>query len=169
MISPMIADAIAAYWQLGRELLGQLRPRPLATTNRRGRPRPSTNVRVPRGNAFWRGTWASVYQRLTKDHQKFVRVEALVEAAAEAFPGLVPTAEEIAADAGRLQRDKEGVEIDQGIFLSHVLGDERSGTHLCHAMLLPREDTAAHLEKFIADGFADLGAVTSSAMDTRST
>ena len=41
-----------------------------------------------------------------------------------------------------MQRDKEGHEVDQGIFLAHVLADARIGTHLCHAMLLPRPETA---------------------------
>ena len=150
----------SAYWQLGRELLGKLPARPARNDEQaKAADIIHQKARAARQRFLARHV-ASVYRRLTKDHERFIRVEALVETAAETFPGLVPTAAEIAKDAGRLQRDKEGVEIDQGIFLSHVLGDERAGTHLCHAMLLPREDTASHLEKFITDGFTDLGTVT---------
>src|SRR5262249_47129665 len=58
-----------------------------------------------------------------------------------------------------LQRDKEGLEIDQGILVAHILGSETAGRHLCHAMLLPRADSAEHLARFVADGAIDLGGV----------
>ena len=45
------------------------------------------------------------------------------------------------------QGDKDGLEVDQGIFLSQVLGDPLAGTHLCHAMLLPREESHELLPK----------------------
>ena len=70
--------------------------------------------------------------------------------AADVVPGLVPTAQEIAAEADCLQGDKSGLEIDQGLFLSAVLGSERSGRHLCHAMLLPRAEAQALLPKLRA-------------------
>jgi (3,5-dihydroxyphenyl)acetyl-CoA 1,2-dioxygenase len=150
----------AVYWQLARELLGNLPARP-ARNDEQAKAAETIleRTRAARHRFLERHT-DSVYRTLTQNYSRFLRVETLVQAAADAFPGLVPGAEQIADDAGRLQRDKEGVEIDQGIFLSHVLGEQRSGTHLCHAMLLPRADTAPHLEKFIADGFVDLGAVT---------
>ena len=62
--------------------------------------------------------------------------------AAAAVPGLTPTREEVAAEAALNQGDKDGLEIDQGIFLAHVLASERAGPHLCHAMLLPRPESA---------------------------
>jgi (3,5-dihydroxyphenyl)acetyl-CoA 1,2-dioxygenase len=150
----------AAYWKLARELLGNLPAKPARNDDQaRAAETIQQKARAARQRFLARHV-ASVYQTLTQDCSRFLRVETLVQAAADAFPGLVPGADQIAEDAGRLQRDKEGVEIDQGIFLSHVLGDERSGTHLCHAMLLPRADTRPYLEKFIADGFVNLGAVT---------
>jgi len=54
--------------------------------------------------------------------------------------GLVPSAQAISGEDRRLQRDRSGVEIDQGLFTSAVLGNERAGVHLCHAMLLPRAE-----------------------------
>ena len=150
----------AAYWKLARELLGNLPAKPARNDEQaRAAETIQQKARAARQRFLARHA-ASVYETLTQNYSRFLRVETLVQAAADAFPGLVPGADQIAEDAGRPQRDKEGVEIDQGIFLSHVLGEVRSGTHLCHAMLLPRTDTAPYLEKFIADGFVDLGAVT---------
>ncbi|HET6839050.1 MAG TPA: enoyl-CoA hydratase-related protein, partial [Bradyrhizobium sp.] len=149
-----------AYWRLSRELLGYLPAKPARTEKQaRAAETIQQKARASRQRFLAQHT-ASVYEALTQNYSKFLRVETLVKVAADAFPGLVPDAAQIAEDAGRLQRDKEGVEIDQGIFLSHVLGDVRAGTHLCHAMLLPRIETEQYLEKFIADGFVDLGAVT---------
>lgn len=150
----------AAYWKLARELLANLPAKPGRDDEQaRAAETIQQKARAARQRFLARHA-ASVYQTLTQDYSRFLRVETLVQAAADAFPGLVPGADQIAEDAGRLQRDKEGVEIDQGIFLSYVLGEVRSGTHLCHAMLLPRVDTEPYLEKFIADGFVNLGAVT---------
>jgi thioesterase DpgC len=94
----------------------------------------------------------AVYDALTVRRSHFVRVEDLVIRAAGVVPGLVPTAQEIAAEDGFLQRDKSGLEIDQGLFLAAVLGSERCGRHLCHAMLLPRPDAVALLPQFERDG-----------------
>jgi thioesterase DpgC len=148
------------YWRLARELLTNLPAKP-ARNDEQARVAETIQQKARAARQSFLGQHtASVYQTLTRDYSKFLRVETLVQAAADAFPGLVPGADQIAEDAPRLQRDKEGVEIDQGIFLSHVLGEARSGTHLCHAMLLPRAETERYLKKFIADGFVDLGAVT---------
>ena len=101
----------------------------------------------------------ALYDELTRNRARFVRLEDLVLAAATAVPGLTPTPEQVAAEAEHLQRDKDGVEIDQGIFLAHVLADETAGRHLCHAMLLPRAETAEFIKTLETDGRVDLGAV----------
>jgi thioesterase DpgC len=75
------------------------------------------------------------------------------------FPGLTPTRQQIAADVGLLS-EKDGVEIDQGLFLGHVLANPACGRHLIHAMLLPREETQQHLQKFLKTGSIDLGQAT---------
>jgi thioesterase DpgC len=100
---------------------------------------------------------SALYDELTHQRSRFIRLEDLVFAAAAAVPGLTPTAAQVAAEAECLQGDKDGVEIDQGIFLAHVLADEAAGRHLCHAMLLPRAETAEHLRRFAAAGCVDLG------------
>jgi (3,5-dihydroxyphenyl)acetyl-CoA 1,2-dioxygenase len=106
--------------------------------------------------SFLRAHVEAVYDRLTDGLSRHVRVEHLVLAAAEVVPGLVPTASELAAEDGRLQRDRSGVEIDQGLFLSAVLGDQRTGTHLCHAMLLARAESPDLAERFQRTGVVEL-------------
>jgi thioesterase DpgC len=106
---------------------------------------------------FLRQHVEKVYATLTRGFSRFVRVEDLVLQAADAFPGLVPDATALAAEAQLPLREKEGWEIDQAILIAQILAHPRCGTHLCHAMLLPRPETAAALAKLAADGFVDLG------------
>ena len=56
-----------------------------------------------------------------------------------------------------MQRDKDGIEVDQGIFFAHMLAHPDTGTHFCHAMLLPRAEALARLDEFTAHGAIDLG------------
>jgi thioesterase DpgC len=149
-----------AYWRLSRELLGGLPARPARNEEQATAADDIQRRARASRQRFLQQHAAAVYEALTQNYSRFLRVETLVPAAADAFPGLVPGADQIAEDAGRFQRDKEGVEIDQGIFLSHVLGEARAGTHLCHAMLLSRFETEQYLAKFIAEGFVDIGPVT---------
>jgi (3,5-dihydroxyphenyl)acetyl-CoA 1,2-dioxygenase len=99
-----------------------------------------------------------VYAALTGDYSRFIHVEDLVATAADRFPGLAPSRAQLDAERDLLQRDKDGLEIDQGILLSHILGHERAGLHLCHAMLLPRPEAREMLVRLAVDGAVDLGA-----------
>ena len=99
-----------------------------------------------------------VYGLLTGHRSVFRRLDDLVYAASKLVPGLVPTREEVDAEAAHPQRDKDGVEIDQGLFLAHVLARPQSGEHLCHAMLLPRPESGALVAEFAVRGSLDLGA-----------
>lgn len=108
---------------------------------------------------FLRDNVEGVYHILTNGMTRFVRVQDLVHKAAEAYPGLVPTAGQLAAEDSLPLKDKQGLEIDQSLLLAHVLAHPRCGTHLCHAMLLPRPESAAALATLDAQGFVDLGPV----------
>jgi thioesterase DpgC len=99
-----------------------------------------------------------VYDRLTQKRSRFVRVEQLVYDVAALVPGLAPTRSQVAAESARVQRDKDGVEIDQGIFVSATLANPNAGRHLCHAMLLPHPGTAERLLELEKKGRVDLGA-----------
>jgi (3,5-dihydroxyphenyl)acetyl-CoA 1,2-dioxygenase len=102
----------------------------------------------------------ALYDLLTRGRSLFLRLDALVTAAAALVPGLTPAPAQLTAEMSRLQRDKDGIEIDQGIFLAHVLASKRAGTHLCHAMLLPRPQAQELWPRLAADGRVDLGAAT---------
>jgi len=109
---------------------------------------------------FLRAHVEALYNELTSNRSRFVRLEELVFAAADAVPGLTPTAVQVAAEAELLQRDKDGVEIDQGIFLAHVLASDAAGRHLCHAMLLRRANSNELLGILDVQNKIDLGPVS---------
>jgi (3,5-dihydroxyphenyl)acetyl-CoA 1,2-dioxygenase len=106
---------------------------------------------------FLRAHVDEVYDELTDGFTKPLRDEQLLEAAADRFPGLVPSREDLAAEAERRLADKRGVEIAQGLFLSHVLSSSRAGAHLVWAMLRPTAEALERIDDFRASGVADLG------------
>ena len=56
-----------------------------------------------------------------------------------------------------MQSEKDGVEIDQGIFLAQVLAVPDAGMHLCQAMLLPKMEAIERGADFIKTGVVDFG------------
>jgi (3,5-dihydroxyphenyl)acetyl-CoA 1,2-dioxygenase len=113
----------------------------------------------PTRDRFLRDNIQAVYHTLTDGMTRFVRIEELVRCAAEAYPGLLPTQAELAAEAALPLKAKQQLEIDQSLLIAHILAEPRCGTHLCHAMLLPRPESAAALATLNAQGFVDLGPV----------
>ncbi len=106
-----------------------------------------------RMRARFMNTYADgVYDELTDGRTRQLRVAELATAAAYAFPGLVPTPEQLLQERSRVQADQEGHEIDQGIFLRAVLRSERSGRHLMAAMLRPTERALRLLPEFRRTG-----------------
>src|SRR6185369_4906352 len=99
----------------------------------------------------------AIYRKLTKNLSNFLRVDELAYASAKVVPGLTPTRREVDAESAFKQSDKDGVEVDQGIFLAHVLSKADTGMHLCHAMLLPRPEAFARRTEFIETGVVDFG------------
>ena len=69
----------------------------------------------------------AVYDELTSGRTTYMRLGELAEAAAAAFPGLVPSSDQLAAERLRPQAGKEGHEISQGIFFSRVLRSPLAG------------------------------------------
>ncbi|MFE2169611.1 (3,5-dihydroxyphenyl)acetyl-CoA 1,2-dioxygenase DpgC [Streptomyces sp. NPDC059447] len=94
----------------------------------------------------------TVYDRLTDGRTTPLRLHELVEAAAAAFPGLVPSAEQLASEQSRPQADKEGHEIDQGILIRAVLRSPLAGPHLLDAMLRPTPRALRLLPEFRRTG-----------------
>jgi thioesterase DpgC len=90
------------------------------------------------------------YDELTAARTRFLRVDELCRRAAE--KGVLPSAEQLEAEARRTLRDKKGLEREQGRFLAEILGNPVAGTHLCHAMLLPLEQSREKLEEYQRTG-----------------
>ena len=153
-------DEFARFWQLGGALREHLPPKP----KRDAAEAAAADLILHRGRdareRFLAAHAGAVYRALTADRSTFVRVERLVFEAARLVPGLAPTEADVARESGLAQRDKDGVEIDQGILLARILADPAAGMHLCHAMLLPRPEALARLPAFVASGSVDLGAAT---------
>jgi (3,5-dihydroxyphenyl)acetyl-CoA 1,2-dioxygenase len=108
---------------------------------------------------FMNGHAEAVYDELTGIRSRYLRLPELVEAGAVAFPGLVPTMDQMAADRARPQASKEGYEIDQGIFLRGVLRSPLAGPHLLDAMRRPTPRALRLLPEFSRTAVADLGSV----------
>ncbi|WP_051767591.1 (3,5-dihydroxyphenyl)acetyl-CoA 1,2-dioxygenase DpgC [Streptomyces sp. NRRL S-37] len=101
----------------------------------------------------------AVYDELTSGRTRHLRVTELAHATAAAFPGLVPTDEQLADERARPQAHKEGLEVDQGIFLQHVLRSPQAGPHLLDAMLRPTPRALELLPEFSRTGKAELASV----------
>ena len=107
---------------------------------------------------FLRRHVGEIYDSLTSDRSKTLRVCELLYAVADRFPGLLPTRQRIEAErAHKQQSAKEGYEIDQGLFIAHVLADPDRGLHLVHAMLRPKREAIEKLAEFQKSGAVDLG------------
>jgi thioesterase DpgC len=100
---------------------------------------------------------ATVYRRLTKNLGVFLRVDDLVYEAGRLVPGLTPTHNQVDAESTLMQSEKDGIEIDQGIFLAQVLAVQDAGMHLCQSMLLPKMEAIECSADFIRDGVVDFG------------
>jgi thioesterase DpgC len=151
------AQASTEYLTRGERLLARLPARPDRTeaeADAAGRLKTALDAERIR---FLRDHAEDVYVALTDDLRLAIRDEDLVYAAAERFPGLVPSREQVAAERERPLPEKDGVEIAQGLFFAHVLASERCGSHLCWAMLRPTAEAVERLDDFHATGVADLG------------
>ena len=153
-------EQLSRRWRIGAELLGALARKP-ARSEAQAVATAAILERDRAARAAFLGIHVeTLYGRLTGDYTKFKRVEDLVRDAAELVPGLVPDNTQLARENDLQQKDKDGLEIDQGIFLSHVLGHAACGLHLCHAMLLPRAETAEYSRRFDQSGKIELAGAT---------
>jgi thioesterase DpgC len=98
-----------------------------------------------------------IYHQLTAGLSVFLRADELCRRAAAAFPDQLPSDAALTAEAPRMLRDKQRLEIAQGEFLATVLADPVAGSHLCHAMLLPLPAARERLREYESRGELDLG------------
>ncbi|MGH8725332.1 MAG: hypothetical protein ACREU1_10790, partial [Burkholderiales bacterium] len=91
-----------------------------------------------------------LYDELTAARTRFLRLDELCRRAAE--KGSLPSADQLAAETRLPLKEKKGLEKEQGKFLAEILANPVAGTHLCHAMLLPRPDSRKHLSEYQKNG-----------------
>jgi len=144
------------YWRRSAQLLGRLPDKPRRNASEHAAAALIQDRSREARARFLRRHADAVYDAATARRSRFMRVEELVIRAADVAPGLLPTTQELAAEDGLIQRDRSGLEIDQGLFLSAVLRHESCGRHLCHAMLLPRAEAQALLPQFEREGRVEL-------------
>jgi (3,5-dihydroxyphenyl)acetyl-CoA 1,2-dioxygenase len=100
-----------------------------------------------------------IYDAVTDGRRRSLRVAELVYAAAEQFPGSVPTRAAIDEERQLPQKDKRGLELEQGAFVAEVLANPRTGSHLLHAMSQPRSEALALVDELAREGAVDLGPI----------
>ncbi|HTP61341.1 MAG TPA: enoyl-CoA hydratase/isomerase family protein [Burkholderiales bacterium] len=144
------------FWQRAGELLARLPAKPKRNAEEAAAAAEILALARESRTRFMRAHARSIYDVLTAKRSLFLRVDELCARAAREFPGLVPDAKALERESGIAQGDKDGLEVDQGIFLSQVLGDPAAGTHLCHAMLLPRAESKDLLKGFMQSGKINL-------------
>jgi (3,5-dihydroxyphenyl)acetyl-CoA 1,2-dioxygenase len=100
-----------------------------------------------------------LYDALTSERSRSVRLEDLLPAVAARVPGLVPTAAEMARERARKLPDKEGIEFAQGLLTGHLLAVQEAGRHLVNAMLQPMPEALERVGQLRETGTIDLGPV----------
>ncbi len=148
----------ARFWEQSAALLAGMPAKPARNAEQADTAEQIKRAARDSRSRFLSAHVETIYDRLTQNRSRFVRVEQLVYEASERVPGLAPTRAQVDAESVLLQRDKEGIEIDQGIFVSAVLANPRAGRHLCHAMLLPHPGTAERIPELEKSARVDLGA-----------
>ncbi|MBI4292410.1 MAG: enoyl-CoA hydratase/isomerase family protein [Betaproteobacteria bacterium] len=108
---------------------------------------------------FFRVYRRPIYDALTRHGARSLRVEELAWQAADLLPGILPSRAELAAESERMQMDKDGLEIHQGLLVSQLLSDRQIGLELCASMLRPTEEALERLPEFQRTGKVDWGTV----------
>jgi len=155
-------DAAAAtkLWRAGSDFLSKLPKKPKRTIEQQ---LAADIIQFRCRNArerFLTNHADAIYRKLTKNLDNFLRVDELTYDAAKLVPGLTPTRKQVDAESALLQSEKDGVEVDQGIFLSHVLANVETGMHLCHAMLRLKMESIERTREFIMKDIVDFGPAT---------
>ena len=150
------SDHYARYWQECGSLLERLPQKAKRSPAEQVAATALLVIAREARRQFLEAHTAALYSLLTEGRSRFVRVEELTYAAGERVAGLTPSRTAVAAEMCFAQRDKDGIEIDQGLFASHILAHPACGLHLIHAMLLPKPDSTERLTQFDRAGHLDL-------------
>ncbi len=152
--------AFGAYWRRADKEIAKLPAKPRRSADEARAAAAILEAARSARVAFLDAHVDAIYRRLTGDLRRYVRLEELIYDAATLVPGLVPARDTIARDAALKQADKDGIELDQGLFVARLMRHEPLGLHLSHAMMLPLPESRARLAEFERSGKADLGRAT---------
>jgi len=151
------AAAAAKFWRAGDVLLANLPKKARRTQEQQSAAEVILAACRRHREDFLKKHADAIYRRLTKNLSVFRRVDELTYDVATLVPGLTPTRKQVNADSMLMQSEKDGIEIDQGIFLAHTLALPEAGMHLCEAMLRPKQESKARVDEFIRTGVIDFG------------
>jgi (3,5-dihydroxyphenyl)acetyl-CoA 1,2-dioxygenase len=158
-VATLAAADLRAAIRSGRALLARLPLRSQRTPVQKAGGEAIVHLTADAVWRFFRRHAVPMYRDLTQDGARSMRVDAILWEAAAGWPDILPTQAEITTEGDRMQADKDGLEIHQGLFVSQVLADPQAGHHLIRSMLRPRAESLELLPQFIATGRADLGTV----------
>jgi thioesterase DpgC len=150
------ADLRAAICS-GRELLARLPLRSQRTPVEKASGEAIVHLTADAAWRFFRQHAVPMYRDLTQKGARSLRVDTMLWEAAARWPDILPSQAELAVEGERMQADKDGLEIHQGLFVSQVLSSPQTGHHLIRSMLRPRAESLELLPQFITTGRADLG------------
>jgi thioesterase DpgC len=145
------------FWQRGAALLQKLPSKPKRTSEQQL----AADIILSDGRRtreeFLARHAEAIYRKLTRNLSEHRRVDELTYAAAKLVPGLTPNKKQVDGESALMQSEKDGVEVDQGIFLAQVLAVPDTGLHLCEAMLMPKPEALERCGEFIKSGAIDFG------------
>jgi thioesterase DpgC len=156
-LAGLTEDDLRAAVRGGRALLAQLPLRSRRTPVQKAAGEAVVHLTADAAWRFFRRHAVPMYRDLTQEGARSMRVDALLWEAAARWPDILPSQSELAAEGERMQADKDGLEIHQGLFVSQIMSNPPTGHHLIRSMLRPRAESLALLPQFIATGRADLG------------
>ncbi len=144
--------AFSRYWADGLAAIDALPPRNKRTPEQQAKVDTILQEARRQRELFLDTHVDTLYRDLTDNLRSFKRVEAIAAAIAQKVPGLVPDAARLSRENPLLLSEKDGHEVDQGLFFNRVLANRECGLHLCHAMLLPRREARDKLDTLKRDG-----------------
>jgi len=151
------ATAATKFWRAGDGLLAKLPKKRQRTPEQQSAAEAILSACRRLREDFLKKHVDAIYRKLTNDLSAFHRVDELAYDAAKFIPGLTPTRKQVDADGALMQSEKDGIEVDQGIFLAHALALPEAGMHLCEAMLRPKPESIARVDEFVRNGVIDFG------------
>ncbi|MGW2636932.1 enoyl-CoA hydratase/isomerase family protein [Streptomyces sp. NPDC001348] len=153
------SSALSAFVEAEEERLAKLPAKPLRDAGQHQEAHSIREGCQEARAAFLRIHAERLYADLTDGCRNQLRLEELALAAAGRLPGLVPDRRLSDRERRLPQADKEGREIELGLFFRSLLRLPGPGTHLLRAMLEPTRRAKEALPGFRRSGTADLGQV----------